>query len=125
MDKSTKTAVILIVVFVLGIISILAGTALAKKGNQTNGGMILFYSTTCPHCQIVEKFIADNGIDGKVSFVKKEVSNSSNSADLVAKAKICGIATDSIGVPLFWDGKTCLVGSEPIINFLKQKTNIQ
>jgi len=44
---------------------------------------------------------------------------------LEAKAKICELPTDSIGVPFLWDGKDCLIGDQDIINFFKQKTNGQ
>ena len=92
----------------------------AESSDQN--GIVLFYGDGCPHCALVEKYIDDNSIEAKVSFTKKEVYyNKDNASDLTAKAKTCGMATDSIGVPFLWDGSTCLVGDQPIIDFFKQK----
>jgi glutaredoxin len=84
----------------------------------------------------VEKYIEENKIQDKISFTQKEVYyNQNNAKELEAKAKICGLPTDSIGVPFLWDGEKCLIGDQDIINFFsakggsasgrKQKTNGQ
>lgn len=84
--------------------------------------MILFYMDGCPHCKVVEDFIKENKVNEKISFQEKEVSgNKENARELTEKAKICGLATDSIGVPFLWDGSQCLVGDKDIIDFLTQK----
>jgi glutaredoxin len=84
----------------------------------------LFYGDGCPHCAIVEDYIKNNNIKQKLSFEEKEVYyNQNNAKELEAKAKICGLATDSIGVPFLWDGLKCYVGDQDIINFLNQKIN--
>lgn len=94
--------------------------------NQSTSQIILFYGDGCPHCTIVEEYIKENKITDKVSFVQKEVYyNQSNAKELKEKAKICGLPTDSIGVPFLWDGEKCLIGDQDIINFFKQKTNGQ
>jgi len=88
-------------------------------------GIILFYGDGCPHCAFLDKWITDNGVEGKVSFTKLEVyNNQANQKLLVEKATVCGIATDSIGVPFLWTGTDCLVGDEPIEQFFEQKLNI-
>lgn len=98
----------------------------AADQNQSNSQIILFYGDGCPHCAIVEKYIEENDIINKVSFAQKEVyHNQSNAKELEEKAKICGLPTDSIGVPFLWDGEKCLIGDQDIINFFKQKTNEQ
>jgi glutaredoxin len=85
--------------------------------------MILFFGDTCPHCKTVDTYIAENGVRAKLKFQELEVyNNSSNSELLVQKARQCGLSTTGgVGVPLFFDGKNCLQGSEPIINFFKTK----
>ncbi len=94
--------------------------------NQSVSQIILFYGDGCPHCAIVEEYIKENRIGDKISFVQKEVYyNQNNAKELEAKAKICGLPTDSIGVPFLWDGEKCLIGDQDIINFFKQKTNGQ
>ncbi len=86
--------------------------------------LILFYGDGCPHCVIVENYLEENKINEKIYFVKKEVYyNQNNAKDLQEKAKICGLPTNSIGVPFLWNGKACLLGSPDIINFFKQIIN--
>ena len=84
----------------------------------------------CPHCQNVEKYVADNNIDQKITFEKLEVgSNPSNANLLFAKMGICGVDTSQGAVvPVFWDGKTpnipnsqrCIVGDQPIIDYFSK-----
>jgi len=93
-------------------------------GNPIITNIILFYGDGCPHCKIVEEFIENNNIKNKISFAQKEVYNNKKNADeLVGKAKICGIPTDSIGVPFLWDGTKCLVGDQDIVDFFKSLIN--
>ena len=97
----------------------------AEEG-QSADQIILFYGDGCPHCAIVEEYIKENSIGDKISFAQKEVYyNQNNAKELEAKAKICGMPTDSMDVPFLWDGEKCLIGDENIINFFKQKTNGQ
>jgi glutaredoxin len=93
-----------------------------SQGNQQSSQIILFYGDGCPHCAIVEEYIKENSISDKISFAQKEVYyNQNNAKELEAKAKICGLPTDSIGVPFLWDGEKCFIGDQDIINFFKQK----
>jgi len=86
--------------------------------------IIFFYGIGCPHCAKVEEFIKENQIEKIISFVKKEIYfNRQNEKELEEKAKICGLPTDSIGVPFLWDGEKCLIGDEDIIEFFSQKIN--
>jgi len=65
-------------------------------------------------------------VEAKVPFIKKEIYyNKQNASELAEKAAACGIPADSIGVPFLWDGATCLVGDQPIIDFFKAKINQQ
>jgi len=98
----------------------------ATEKNQSADQIILFYGDGCPHCAIVEEYIKKNSTGDKISFTQKEVYyNQNNAKELEAKAKICGLLTNSIGVPFLWDGEKCLIGDRDIINFFKQKTNGQ
>lgn len=92
---------------------------------QTNQ-IVLYYGEGCPHCAKVEEFIKENKIEEKVQFARKEVwYNQINAAELGEKAKICGLKTDTVGVPFLWDGSKCLIGDQDIINFFKTKADIQ
>jgi len=95
-----------------------------QESQQNNNQIIFFYGDGCPHCALVENFIAENNIEAKVPFVKKEVYyNKQNADELAEKAKTCDIPTNSIGVPFLWDGTKCLVGDQDIIKFFNQKIN--
>jgi len=98
-----------------------------RHDNETSiavNDIILFYGDGCPHCALVEKYVAENGVAAKIPFVKKEVYyNDKNAEELAAKAKICGLPTDSIGVPFLWDGSNCFVGDQDIIDFFKENAS--
>jgi len=89
---------------------------------QTESQIILFYGDGCPHCALVEKYIQENKIQDKVSFVQKEVyHNQNNAQELANKAKACGLSINSIGVPFLWDGTKCFIGDKDIINYFSTK----
>ncbi len=100
---------------------IIFGGAYILANSQSK--MILFYSTSCPHCKIVEQYIADNGIESKLDFQKKEVSSSqANSTLLERKARQCGLdLSQGLGVPFFFDGSKCYMGDQDIIAYFKTK----
>jgi hypothetical protein len=45
--------------------------------------------------------------------------------DLISANVKCGLGRDSVSVPLLAEGEKCYLGDQDIINFLKQKTNLQ
>jgi hypothetical protein len=105
---------------VLALIIIITLMAMNKDSE-----MILFYGDTCPHCKNVDEFMVANKIEGKIEFRKLEVYNNQGNAQLLTQtAKNCGLdTTKGVGVPFFYDGKTCLVGDTDIINFFKNYGN--
>lgn len=107
--------------FIIISIVIIFGGAIILANKQSQ--MILFYSDSCPHCQVVEKYIADNRIDAKLDFQKKEVSNNQANATLLErKARQCGIdVTQGLGVPFFFDGSRCYMGDQDIIAYFNNK----
>jgi len=120
--KSALSAIIILLVLVV-VVSIFISkrqTGTEQKTSSDNG-RILFYSLSCPHCQNVEKYIQENNIKNKYSFSQLEVSaNKQNREILVAKAKICGLDTQSLGVPFLWTGEKCLLGDTDIIDFFSK-----
>jgi hypothetical protein len=114
MKKSVKLSIWVIALFIIiGLMAVL----IKKQPNQ-----ILFYSDSCPHCKIVEQYISDNNVKNYLVFGQLEVSkNPANSQLLVEKATSCGISTDSLGVPFFFDGKNCFVGDQDIIKYFESK----
>jgi glutaredoxin len=88
-----------------------------------DSAIILFYSTECSHCKVVEKYIADNNVKARVNFSEKEVGSDKANANLmIKKQKECQLAKAAIGsVPFLWTTEECFSGSEEIINFFKTK----
>jgi hypothetical protein len=131
---------ILLVLGVLVVVGVIAMIFLGQKNNNqppencaavtgticnaTDTDVILFYGNGCPHCAIVEKFIKDNNIAAKFQFNQKEVYYNTSSAEILfQKAQACGLASDNIGVPFFWDGPNgkYYVGDQEIDCYLKEK----
>ncbi|MFA5184033.1 MAG: hypothetical protein WC456_00735 [Patescibacteria group bacterium] len=84
--------------------------------------MILFYSDSCPHCQVVAEYIDQNGIRERFKFQELEVSRSQANATLLErKARQCDLDTaQGLGVPFFFDGEKCLMGDQDIIDYFKK-----
>ena len=98
-------------------------------GNQAtdDSAIILFSSNECPHCKIVEKYIADNNIKDKISFSEKEVgSNRANANLMMDKQKSCNWGVENNGkVPFLWTAEKCYLGQDEISQFFKDKINVQ
>ena len=119
--------VIKTVLFLVGIVILIAGLWYwtgPQSATEINSDIILFYGRECPHCQELEKFLTENKIAEKVKFNQLEVfHNSANQAILTEKAKICGVAEASIGVPFLFDvlENKCLIGAPDIEDFFVKK----
>ncbi len=127
MNKKTFTpAIIFLALAVVAIIFV----AKSETGTRTNNeavksDIILFYGESCPYCLVVDKFVEDNKVEEKISFEHREVySNQANAALMTTKARICGLNTNSIGVPFLWDGSNCLIGDRDIIAFFEAELAI-
>lgn len=119
----------LLSVLVLMVVVIFAGCSLNKKGNvapaDDNAEIILFFTKTCPHCKIVEQYIADNNIREKLSFSEREVSSDkAGGALMTKKQEECLADKKYVGsVPFLWTKEKCYLGQDEIIQFFKDKTN--
>ncbi|HNX10545.1 MAG TPA: hypothetical protein PKI61_00110 [bacterium] len=86
---------------------------------------ILFFKTSCPHCQNVEEFITQNQIREQYSFSEVEVNGDRSNAQLFSdKSKECKLDQNNLGVPMFYADGQCYLGDEDIINYFKQKLSI-
>lgn len=92
--------------------------------DETNAE-ILYWGTTCPHCHDTIEWIEKNKIEKIITIVRKEVyNNQTNSLELSAKAKSCGLDEMNIGVPLMYTTQgECLIGTPNITSYLEQKVN--
>ena len=91
-----------------------------------NADIILFYGATCPHCKKVNDFIIANDIDKVVQLQHLEVYNNKSNLELMKqKLDLCKNLSDSDkgGVPFLYTPDTCIVGDQPIIDYLKAKAN--
>ena len=122
---SKKNSLILSVVAVVIIAAVGYGAYLKNKANNAvavdNSNIIFFYGAECPHCQAVEKYIADNQLDQKMTISKREVYHIKPNANLmVQKAEGCKIAPEDMGVPFLWASGKCYVGDNEVENFLNE-----
>lgn len=108
---------------IVSLFIILMGVTIYLSNPKKPSPLILFYSTTCTHCQNVASYIASSGVKNRLQFQELEVSaNKTNAALLGKTAQQCQVDTSQgIGVPFFFDGEKCLIGDQDIINYLKTK----
>ncbi len=84
-----------------------------------------FYGETCPHCIDVRKFLDENKIAEKFSFVMKEVWSDRTNARLMREAaEVCSLKPEEIAVPFVFSEGKCLIGTPKVIEFFKQKAGI-
>lgn len=122
MNKKTfAPAIIFLALAVVAIIFVAkseTGTRTTDKAVKSD--IVLFYGDGCSYCKVVETYLETENVESKISFDKREVYNNQTNATLMtAKAKTCGLNTNSIGVPFLWDGSNCLIGDRDIIAFFE------
>jgi len=95
----------------------------SSSGNGSEGKMTLYVGATCPHCKNVEEWLKNNqSIEEKAGLVIKEVYyNPNNNKELLQRASECSIEKDKVFVPFLYDQGKCLVGDQPIIDYLGSK----
>jgi len=132
MDKTAIVIVIIVAVIAAGFWAWQSGV-LAKIFSPPSAepvvipeGINLFYGEGCLHCKVVDDFIEQNNIKDKISFSNLEVWYNKNNQNILAQVvQKCNITTDQVGVPFLYDGQSCIIGDQPIIDFFKEKTGIQ
>lgn len=108
----------IMIVLVVGVIVLFNSTKRTVDLPKEN---IFFYSETCPHCRNVENFATANNVKEKFIYSEKEITSAANNKLFHQISEYCGIALKNRGVPLFWDGSTCLVGEDKIIELYTSK----
>lgn len=84
-----------------------------------------FYGEECPHCKDVRKFLDENKVEERFSFVKREVwHNRTNAALMQEAANVCVLKAQEVAVPFLFSDGQCLVGTPKVIEFFKQKAGI-
>jgi len=86
-----------------------------------NEKILVFGQSNCPHCQVVKKYLDDNGLFDRLPIAYLDLSqNKAYSNLLLEKANACQLDTTNIGVPFYFYQNTCLQGDEPITEALSQ-----
>lgn len=119
------------IVLALGLAVVIGGLiwwGLAEEGMKETLDQTVttyFYGEECPHCKDVRKFLDENGIEAKFSFVKREVWHDTANARLMREAAdVCALKPNEIAVPFVFSEGKCLVGTPKVIEFFKQKSGI-
>jgi len=139
MDK--KVVVIIIAIILVGFLFWAWQTGFFAKGpvvyvppTPLPEGIVLFYGAECPHCKNVEDFIAKNNIGQKVKFTNLEIPFAgktssqlvANAGLLVSIAQGCKLdVSKGVNIPFLYDGKSCLIGQDDVINFFKTQAGIK
>lgn len=120
---------ILLIVAVVGVL--LVGLVVwgistpSPEDSEETASIVYYYGENCSHCRDLTKFLEENGIPEKISFVKKEVSNNAkNAREIERRAKECGIASNAIAVPFVWSEGKCFIGTEAE-NFFREKAGME
>ncbi|MFZ2627120.1 MAG: hypothetical protein WAX81_05555 [Candidatus Moraniibacteriota bacterium] len=110
-------------IFLFSAVFVFSGCGSQQPAGPDDSAIILFYGEECPHCKVVEKYIADNNIKARVTFSEREVNHDKVNANMmVKKQQNCKIDKNSVGaVPFLWTAEKCYLGQEEIIQFFKDK----
>ena len=123
MTKKFSLLFLLLPLFLAGCTKI--NTPAAPQVSALDNKTILFYGSTCPHCQIVEQYLDDHKIYDKMTIDKKEVYQDKDNANLMMEAvRRCSLSQNNVGVPFLWVENKCLVGDEEVTNYFKTKFNL-
>lgn len=118
--------IILIILILVGIFYFLSQPP-KQEIAYDNPDLIFYWGDGCPHCETVQKWLADNNKQNILKINSKEVyKNQNNSKELLQTVnQYCpNIEAESgIGVPTAFDpvGQKCFQGSDEIIKFLSDK----
>lgn len=87
--------------------------------------LILYYGETCPHCHDVISQIENGRIDEYLKIEMKEsFDNKDNYQEFYNHAQECKIPQHQIGVPLMWDGSTCHIGVDNVMEELGERMKL-
>jgi len=89
----------------------------------SDDSVLIFYSESCPHCKVVEKYLETEGSAIKAEVKSLKIDNSktdkANIELALSKIQECKLK-DNWGVPLMYHKGDCLMGDQPIIDYLSQ-----
>lgn len=93
-----------------------------EQSGKFQPGMVYYFGTECTRCKNIDKFIAENKIGSKISFVQKEVwHDGSNDMEMRERARECRLDPEKVGVPFLWVEGICYMGEVEVEKFLKNQ----
>ena len=99
-------------------------TTVTTLENIKDESVLIFYSSSCPHCEVVAEYLKTNGSSLKVDVRKLKVddpkTDKANIEIALNKIKECNLK-DNWGVPLLYHKGACIMGDQPIIDYLNQQ----
>ena len=124
-----KKIIFLIIILALGLAAygyFMSGESPSVLGEVKDSNSIFFYGRECPHCKVVEKFMKENGVVEKMSFVSAEIYHNKENQELFReKFSACGVTDEKkMGVPMLWVENKCVVGDKDIIVYFKEKIGL-
>ncbi len=92
---------------------------------QPSSDAIFIYSQAgCSHCIALDDYMEEKDLDDKIEIERRSIDNSrANVTEMIDRASVCGIKTDTIGTPFMWHKGKCLMGDKDIIEYLRQWEN--
>jgi glutaredoxin len=131
MKQKIITLIVVVIIAILLSAVVIASNNSEKQAKQQKvealqkSEPILYYGSTCSHCQELEAWLATNQIEEKIPLTQKEVyNNQQNAMELNEVAALCGFDAQSIPVPFLYAENQCLTGSLDIIQYFGAKLGI-
>jgi glutaredoxin len=121
-NKSQKIILVVAAIAIGGLV--IWGLSQPSDISVPTGEIIYYYSSNCPHCTAVSRFLDENNVADKVNYAKKEVSGSQeNQKEFLGAVKKCG-NNPSKAVPFLYTPDNCYLGQDEVIIFFKEKAGI-
>lgn len=113
---------VLIIAGVFGLFKLLSRNSTSTFDPNKPVDLTFFWGNGCPHCETVKKYVSDNKVDQVLNINSLEVYyNKKNQQLLLDAFNKCPEVTDktNIVVPVGIANGQCLIGDQPIIDWIK------
>ncbi|EKD58688.1 MAG: hypothetical protein ACD_56C00069G0002 [uncultured bacterium] len=97
-----------------------------EQSGDFKADMVYYYGKECTHCNNIEKFIDENKVESKISFVKKEVwHDAASDMEMRARSEACALDPAKVGVPFLWARGKCYIGEVEVKKYLKKEIGME
>ena len=115
-----KKVHIAIGVFLLLAILVIADLDWQVSQRQSNL-IIFYYGNTCPHCKIVEDYMAANNVNSTLQIEWREVYNNTDNRNALIRLWSQCNQTGDAQIPLLYFHGACYIGQDDGVAFLKRQ----